>query len=158
MVPVYHVLQRVARFDSQGLANLSWDRRLALSRYCGMLHWMFLTASLFPCFLIIPYFGLAGKPKRYCTSHSSPRFRGSMGSDHFDGCPPEDVDGMSGYSPPPRNCSSRKSRRFAQTFLFAGGRIFIFCGNPKRGQTVLLVNAITKSASAMLFMSNQDCG
>jgi hypothetical protein len=90
VVLLQHVLEGVARVDSQSLANLSWNRRLALSGHCGMLHRFVLAELIISQLAIIPYFGPAGRPKRCCTSHSSPGFRGSAGSVQCDGRPAKD--------------------------------------------------------------------
>src|SRR5271156_3769774 len=60
VVPLYYVLQRVARPDSQGLANLSWNGGLPLIRDRGMSHRSILTKSEPAYVLITPYFTLAG--------------------------------------------------------------------------------------------------
>src|SRR5580704_1458412 len=70
MVSLHHILQRVARVDSQSLANLSWNSRLPLSRYRGMLNQGLLTLLSIPYMAIIPYFRLAGKSKRWPRSVS----------------------------------------------------------------------------------------
>src|SRR5580704_14845803 len=65
MISLRYILQRVARVDSQSLANLSWNCRLPFSRYRGMLHHRILTVSLIPYLVIIPYIRLAGRSKRW---------------------------------------------------------------------------------------------
>src|SRR5882762_9246690 len=61
MVPFNQVLKFVARFDSQCLANLSWNGCLSLTCYSGMLHRIVPCGLGIPYILIIPYFTSLGK-------------------------------------------------------------------------------------------------
>src|SRR5260370_37581840 len=61
MVPFNQVLKFVARFDSQCLANLSWNGCLSLTRYPGMLHHIVPYSLGIPYILLVPYFTSLGK-------------------------------------------------------------------------------------------------
>src|SRR5258707_4800238 len=61
MLPFNEVLKFVAWFDSQCLANLSWNGCLSLTRYPGMLHPIVPYSLGIPYILIVPYFTSLGK-------------------------------------------------------------------------------------------------
>src|SRR5260370_15439219 len=61
MVPFNQVLKFVARFDSQCLANLSWNGCLSLTRYSGMLHRIVPYSLGIPYIPIVPFFTSLGK-------------------------------------------------------------------------------------------------
>jgi hypothetical protein len=71
LVSFDEILEPIARHDAQGLANLSWNRRLPLASHCGMRHRAILTVQNDPYILIFPCLVLGKTTPRFAFTKSA---------------------------------------------------------------------------------------